>query len=91
MTKRLADLSKKPLSVMFFVGVDQEDGSSVLPWVLFETELPDLPEEEEEFFHAGTRYVVKNKNDITELGKKMKGGVGADKPYISFLPDPELT
>ena len=87
---KVAEFLRRPVEIMYFVGVDPHSGHpSMLPWY-YTTEIPTLREEAYETRFVGKRYIVSSETDLSELEKRIREQELGSKFNIWLRPTPEM-
>jgi predicted house-cleaning noncanonical NTP pyrophosphatase (MazG superfamily) len=89
-TKQVSEFLRRPVEVMFFVGVDPKTAyPPILPWIHI-LDLPEKPKEAADLYYAGKPFTVSNEVDLVHLRGVMARERESSKVYIRLQPPSDL-
>jgi predicted house-cleaning noncanonical NTP pyrophosphatase (MazG superfamily) len=90
-TQKIANFLKRPVTVMYFVGVFPETGyQPLLPWFYTTEEISDTTEKFSEIIFSEKKYLIENKHNFEELKTKVSILKNKNKVTIKLKLVPEL-
>ena len=87
---RVSELLKKPVEIMFFVGVDTRSGHpACLPWLIVD-DVPDFEKQEANFHYAGKSFPVDTEAALVSAKAWIQQERVHGKVFLKLRPRPEL-
>lgn len=90
-TQKIANFLKKPVTVMYFVGVFPETGyQPLLPWFYTTEEISDTTEKFSEIIFSEKKFLIANKANFEELKSQVSNLKNKNKVSIKLKLVPDL-